>query len=93
MRSIAPGSSGAMVMTRSPSMSGSSTSRGTEDGARSAVGSWAPRRTGGQERSLEIEPERLRAIRRRARPPVADAVGETPQVLERRADGRREERR
>jgi hypothetical protein len=44
MSSVAPGSSGAIVTSRRPSTSGSSSARSTSDGFRRCLGSWAPRR-------------------------------------------------
>ena len=44
------------------------------------VGSWAPLLGGRQERTLEVEAERLRAIRRSGRQPVPDALGELDEL-------------
>ena len=47
----------------------------------------------GEERTLEVEPERLRAIGRRGRHPCPDPVGERRERIEWRRDRGRQERR
>ena len=65
-------------MTRSPPRSGSSSSRGNV-GRDTQVGRIVCAATGvGQERALEVEPERLGAVGRRIGQPVADARRESP---------------
>ena len=76
MRSIAPGSSGATVISRSPSTSGSSSRArhvGRHQQVGRVVGPAAGRR---EERSLEVEPERLGPVGRGVRQPGPDPLGE-----------------
>ena len=92
MSSSAPGSSGAIVIRRSPSRSGSRSRRSTSAGRpeeRRIVGAAAGL---GEERPLEVEPQRLRAVGGCAGQPrrgrVSANVGEGRQ---RRGHGRRQE--
>ena len=84
MRSSAPGSSGAIVISRRPSRSGSISGRDVRGGPEVArvVGALLRDR---QERALEVEAERLRAIGRSGGQPRPDALGE---LDERRAAAR-----
>ena len=80
MSSVAPGSSGATVISRRPSTSGSSVDCGTFAGCSRWAGVVGTAPNGREERSLEVEAQRLGAVSRGVRKPPADALGEGDQL-------------
>ena len=92
MRSVAPGSSGATVISRSPSTSGSSVGRGASAGDQQVARVMGPAAGRREERSLQVEPERLGPVGRGVRQPGPDPLGEGDELAERRGHRGRQER-